>query len=57
MYLFYHTIAYQNLNWFLATCMYSGLENLYFNVEMNFGLISMAKDFISSTASLRSYSL
>jgi hypothetical protein len=34
--------------------MYSGFENLYFNVEMNLGLISRAKDLTSYTHLLRS---
>jgi hypothetical protein len=44
----------QNLNSWLATFMYSGLENLYFKVEMNFGFISIKNYLISLIASLRS---
>lgn len=45
---------FQNLNSWLATFMYSGLENLYFKVEMNFGFISIKNYLISLIASLRS---
>ena len=34
--------------------MYSGFENLYLRVEMNFGFISTANDLTSSQASYRS---
>ena len=46
-----------NVNWQLATFMYSVFENLYLRVEMNFGFISRAKDFTQSTHSFRSASV
>ena len=51
------TCIIQNLNWCLATWRYSGLENLYFKVDMNLGLISIAKLLISSVASFKSLSV
>jgi len=51
------SILHQNLNWCFATYRYSGFENLYFRVEMNFGFISTAKVLISSMQSFKSDSL
>jgi len=46
----------QNLNWWFATFIYSGFENLYFKILMNFGLISFTNNLTSFMTSLRSLS-